>query len=63
MRVRPQRADLHAGLADLRGDLGGEIVISISRLAQMQVTAEGCFVRFANTAPSVMGQCVVSAWI
>ena len=62
--MRPQRADLHADLhADLRGDLGGEIVISISRLAQMQVTAEGCFVRLANTAPSVMGQCVVSAWI
>ena len=51
--MRPQRADLHADLADLRADLGAEIVISISRLAQVQVSAEGCFVRFANTAPSV----------
>ena len=54
--MRPQRADLHADLADLRADLGGEIAISISRLPQIQVSAEGCFLRLANTAPSVRAQ-------
>ena len=74
VRVRPQRADLlrastpfylpldlHADLADLRADLRGEIAISISRLPQMQVSAEGCFVRLANTAPSVRAQRVAAS--